>query len=156
MRSLRVVIATPSFDHDLGLPQGIEKLTIQKLISEFSVERLDISVLPRRARGDEQGLDLQLLKPRSHGTCDKLRSVVRSHMLRNSALHKELSQGVDHIFGTKLPSDPYRKAFSRELVNDIEHPKGPSVAGSIHHEVVGPYMVFPLRPKADTGMFLIP
>src|SRR5215203_4500613 len=52
----RVVVPSPALDDDLGLPQGVEDLAIEKLVPQPRIERLDVPVLPRRARSDVGGL----------------------------------------------------------------------------------------------------
>lgn len=44
---LRVVVSPPSFDQHLRLAQRVEAFACEQLVTEFAVEVLDISVLPR-------------------------------------------------------------------------------------------------------------
>ena len=55
MRTVCIVVAAPAFDEHLRLVQRIEEFAVQQLIPEFPVKGLDIPVLPRIARLDEQG-----------------------------------------------------------------------------------------------------
>ena len=45
MRPDSVVVAAPSLDEDLGLPERIEDFCIQEFVAESSVEALAIPVL---------------------------------------------------------------------------------------------------------------
>ena len=47
MRSLRVVVVTPVFEHDLSFTQRVEYFTIQQLIAQLAVEAFAVAVLPR-------------------------------------------------------------------------------------------------------------
>src|SRR5215210_5473232 len=71
----RIVMPSPAFDDDLSLPQGVEDLSIQQLVSEPGVERLHIPVLPRRAPLDVRCLGAHGRDPRLHGLGHKLRSI---------------------------------------------------------------------------------
>jgi hypothetical protein len=63
MRSESVVLLPPPFDDHLGLFQGIEYLSVEQLISQFSIEGFVVSVFPGAGWLDEQGLDSDPLKP---------------------------------------------------------------------------------------------
>src|SRR5262249_44964166 len=54
MRSLRVVVHSPLFDHDLRLLQGVENLSIQTLVPQLPVEAFTVAVLPWASRLDVQ------------------------------------------------------------------------------------------------------
>ncbi len=58
-----IVVPSPSLDKDFRLIESIKDLPIEQFVSEFPIERLDITVLPRTSRGDIQGLDADLLQP---------------------------------------------------------------------------------------------
>ena len=66
-----IVLLPPPFDNHLGLFKSIENLPVENLISELSIERFVVSILPRAARLDEQSLDCD--SPQNHRTrhgCD--------------------------------------------------------------------------------------
>src|ERR1700730_14841413 len=52
MRLDRVVMPPPALDDDLGLLQGMEDLTIEKLVAQARIEAFDKAVLLRASRGD--------------------------------------------------------------------------------------------------------
>lgn len=54
MWSYSVVVPPPLLDQDTGFLQRVEDLPVQQLIPQLPVERLDVPVLPRTARLDEQ------------------------------------------------------------------------------------------------------
>ena len=58
-----VVVLSPLFDDDSCLLEAIEDFSVKKLIPEFSVEALVVTVFPRAAGFDEQGLATDLFEP---------------------------------------------------------------------------------------------
>ncbi len=56
MRAHRIVIVPPAFDHDLGLLECVEDLSVEQPIAQLAVETLAIAILPRTARLDVRGL----------------------------------------------------------------------------------------------------
>ena len=63
MGSERVVLNAPSFDDHLGLPDGVEDLSIKDFVSEFSVEAFAVPIFPRAPRFDEEGSYTCSFKP---------------------------------------------------------------------------------------------
>ena len=80
--SHRIVIPPPSLGKNFGLQQRIEDLPIQKLVSQFSVEGLDVAVFPWAARLDEQRLHTDPAQPLSDSDRCELRPIVRSNVIR--------------------------------------------------------------------------
>ena len=66
MRSEGVVFRSPLLYEDLGLPQGIEDLSIEDLVSELPVEAFAVPVLPGAPRFDEEGSHPCSFKPVSY------------------------------------------------------------------------------------------
>ena len=97
MRSLRVVVAPPSFDQDLRLPQAIEDFAIQKLVSEPGVEAFTISVFPWAARFDICGLCADGLDPVLYGLSNELWAVVGTYERRYSAQDEQVAQNIDDV-----------------------------------------------------------
>jgi hypothetical protein len=60
MRPDRVVVASPFFDNDPSLLQGVEDLAIEQLVAELRIEALAIAVLPRTKAGIVRQSDLSL------------------------------------------------------------------------------------------------
>ena len=63
MRAQAVVEPSPFGNEDLRLLQRVEDVAVEELISELAVERLDVAVLPGRARLDEQRRYAELTEP---------------------------------------------------------------------------------------------
>src|SRR4051812_3969208 len=67
MGSLRIVILDPGRDELAGMIQSEEQALVQQLIAHAAVERLDIAVLHRLARGNGMPLDPMLGTPGQNG-----------------------------------------------------------------------------------------
>ena len=57
MGSNLVVFPSPAFNQNLRLQQSVEDLEVQQLVSELSIETLDISILPGAPRFDVKRSD---------------------------------------------------------------------------------------------------
>src|SRR6476620_5625045 len=62
---------------------------------------------------------------------------------------EEVRQDIDHVDAVQLARDPDRQSFVGELVDDVEHPEPPPVAGALLDEVIGPHMITMHRPQPD-------
>ena len=61
-----VVLSAPAFDQDLRLPKRVEDREVQELVSELSIERLHVAVLPGTSGLDEKRSYLDALEPISN------------------------------------------------------------------------------------------
>ena len=75
MRPYGVVVASPGFDHDLGLLQCVEDLAVEQFIAQFAVEAFAIAVLPRAARLDIGRLGSDGCDPLPKSKSNELRTV---------------------------------------------------------------------------------
>ncbi len=66
----------PSLDQHLGLPEGIEDLSVEQFVSQLAIEALVVAVLPWTAGLDVEGFDANAAKPLAHRFGLKLRTVV--------------------------------------------------------------------------------
>ena len=156
MRPYRVVVPSPSFDHDLRLLERVEDFAIEQLIAQLAVERLAIAVLPGTSWFDVGGLGADGCNPFAERECDELRAVVGTDVGRHAASDEQIAQRLDDICRLQLPGHADGNRFPRELVDDAQHPEGLSIMGAIGHEVVRPHMVGPLRPQADARSVVEP
>ena len=76
MRPHRVVVPAPRLDHDLGLCQRIEDLTVEQFVSKFAVKGFNIPVFPRAARFDVSRLGADGGNPFPKCNGNKLRPIV--------------------------------------------------------------------------------
>lgn len=136
MRSHRVVVTPPSFDHDRGLLEGIEDFAIEQFVAQLAVERFHITVLPWAAGLDVSGPGADRSDPIPKRLSDELRSIVRSYVCRDSPQDEEIGEGVDDVCGLELPRHPDRQALAGELVDDTQHSERLAIMGAIRDEVV--------------------
>ena len=80
---------TPALDQHLRLPQRVEDLAIEQLISKLAVERLYVAVLPRAPGLDEKRLDADTPKPVAYDRGGELRPVIATNVLGNTSRHKQ-------------------------------------------------------------------
>jgi len=65
-------VVAPLFDGELSLSQRAEDLTVEELIAQLSIERLDVAILPRVALRDESGPGPGRGNPVLHGGGNKI------------------------------------------------------------------------------------
>ena len=82
MRPDLVVIGSPCGNALAGLLQRLEPVLIQTLIAKGAVEALDVRILGRAARLNEDMFDAVFLRPRHERPASEFRSVVGSDFLR--------------------------------------------------------------------------
>ena len=70
-------------------------------------------------------------------------------MLGRSVGDEEVSQTLKHVIGSQPPGNNDRQAPPREIVEHDQHAEGASVLGAVLDEVVGPDVVWTLRPETD-------
>ena len=81
MRSYLVVISPPCGNGLTGLLQRFKPVLIQTLIPGGAVKALDVSVLRRAARLDQDVFDAVLLRPSHERPASELRPVISSDRL---------------------------------------------------------------------------
>lgn len=151
-----VVLLSPPLDQHLGLQEGVEDFSVEKLIAELPVEGLYVSVLPGTSRFDVEGSNVKLLEPFSDNLCSELRAVVRTHELWRPSQSKELRETIENVVACELALDVDRQALPGVLVDQREHADGPSVVGAIEDKVVAPNVVPALWAMAYTGAVVQP
>ena len=82
MWSDRVVLLTPLFGQNLCFQQRIEDLSIQKLVSQLSVEGFGVAIFPGTAWFNEQRLHAAPTLPLSDSGRCKRRPIVRVNQSR--------------------------------------------------------------------------
>ena len=95
--ALVVVLVAPLLGEDLHLPEGIEELPVQEFVPKLAVEALNIPILPRATRCDEEGCDSHPLEPQPHRPGGELRPVVRADVIRRTPLDHEVPQAFNDM-----------------------------------------------------------
>ena len=92
MWSVLIVLSSPDFSQHFCFLQRCEDFSVEEFVSEFSVEALDVTVLPGAARLDEQSLDTQPREPLPDGFGHELGSVVRADVFRDTVSQHQPGQ----------------------------------------------------------------
>ena len=101
MRSCLVVVLPPRLDRRLGVAQADEVSLVEALVTKFTVEALDESVLYRLARLDEGERDTVAMSSEIEGLPLELRTVVADDRLGESAFLREPVQRSRHPLSGK-------------------------------------------------------
>ena len=141
MRAFGVVEAPPLLDQHLRLFQSVKDLAVQAFVPQFSIKAFAIAILPWRTGLDVERLHIQFAEPVTHGLSDKLWPIVRTNVLWRSVTDEELSKNVQHVLTVEFAPDMDRKTFPCVFIDNAQHAERPTVMGSVHHEVIAPYMV---------------
>ncbi len=104
----------PCFDHYLRLPQRVEDLAVEELITELAVEAFAVAVLPRAPRFDVGGLRTDGGDPVSKRPGNELGAVVGTDVSRHAAQDEEIRKRVDDIRRLERPGHPDRKSLAVE------------------------------------------
>ena len=130
------------------LQQIREGLCAQQLVAKATVEALAVTVLPRRARLEVQGVDLRRPQELPQLRRDELRAVVAAHQPKHTQ-----RQPRDRIASAedRAPAGPTstgdlfmnwsRMALPRELVRQRQPTKRSATVAAVLHEVPVPHVV---------------
>ncbi len=97
MGSLRMVILGPGRDEIAGMIQSEEQTLVQQLIAHAAIERLDIAVLHRLARGSAMPVDPVLGAPGQNGMRGEFGTVIGHY-------HSRLATALDQH--CQFPGNP--------------------------------------------------
>ena len=76
MRTDRVVVTPPGFDHDLRFFQGVEDFAVEQFVAQLAVEAFAVTILPRTSWLDVGSLRANGGDPLAQSNSNKLRAVV--------------------------------------------------------------------------------
>lgn len=94
MRTVRVVALAPPFHDHPRLVQRREEFAVEQFIPQFSVEGLDMAILPRTPGLDTQRHDGEPRVPLSKHPGNTLWPVIRPDMRRAAPKQNQLSQDL--------------------------------------------------------------
>jgi len=126
MRTYSVAVSPPLLDQHTSLPQRVERLPVQQLVLQHPVERLDVSILPRTARLDEQCSHADSPEPLTNRPGAELRPVVGPVVCRDAPADEQIRHGVQNIVRVDPPALFDGQALPRVLVNYRQHPEHPA------------------------------
>ena len=114
-----VVIVSPRSCERPGLPDAIQDLHRQELISQTTVEALGVAVLPRATRFDVPGIDTHLPKPPAEGMGNELRTVIATNVLGTPRIAKS-SESVSITSSLVMPRLTFKARRSRVYSSTID------------------------------------
>ena len=76
VRSEGVVFHSPPLDEYLGLSEGVEDLSIQQFVSQFTVETFTVAVFPGAARFNVEGSYSCSFKPLTYRLGGEFRAII--------------------------------------------------------------------------------
>lgn len=136
MWSLRIVQGSPAFNDHLGFPHIVEYFSIEQLISEFAVEALNISIFPRTSGLNKKRLGPEPRQPLPDCLGGKLGAIVRTYVIRDSPVQKQIRETMHHVLGTEIPGHLDGQAFSGEFIEYREHPERLALVGPCSNKIV--------------------
>jgi hypothetical protein len=151
-----VVVSPPAPDDHLGLLERVEDLPVQEFVAQLGVEALAVPVLPGAAWLDVGRLRTYGPDPFADGLGDELGAMIGADVPGCAAQDERVRERVDGVHGLGLAAHPDRQALAGELVDDVEHPELPPVVGAVLDEVIGPDVVWALRPEPDARAVIEP
>ena len=146
-----VVLEAPLLDEYLRLEQRVEALTVEALVPELAVKRLDVAILPGAARLDEERLHGHALEPVRHGLGGELGAVVRADVGGNSAPHEALGEAGALLDGGEPSGNDDCEALARVLIDDHEELQRSPIGSALEDEVVGADVIGSLCTPAHDG-----
>jgi len=108
-----VVMNSPLLDQNPCLVQAVEQFAVQELISEFPVEALTVTVLPRAAGLDIRSPGADALPPVAPALGHELRPVVAANEARDTPLEHHVRKHVNHLQCLDMPGHIQRQALPR-------------------------------------------
>ena len=120
MRSIGVVVDPPSFDDESGLAKRGELVLVQAFVTKTAVERFDVGILCWFAGLDEVQANPAIARPASHGDTREFGAVIHHDGLRKASHRADRIEDTRNTMSRERRVDLNRKAFSREIVDDVE------------------------------------
>ena len=112
MRPHLVIGSAPVFNDHFGLHPGAEPLHGEAFVPEFAVDALDHAVLPGLAGIDQGNFEPLIRHPAQERLGDKLRTVVRTQLMRRPAFADQARQDFDHPIRPDASGNVNGKALS--------------------------------------------
>lgn len=137
----RVVPYTPGFKFDLGLDKRQERIGIEALVPQLTVEALAVTVLPGLSRLNVYRVGPVGFEPLPEGLRHELGSIVAAHELRRAIFGKQTGKHGNDAPGRHRAGYMDRQRTTIELVRHGEYAQLPAFDGRVLHKVIGPDVV---------------
>lgn len=145
MRSNLVVVLPPDSDGVPGLWQRLEPMLIQAFIPELAVEALDVAVLHRAARLNQNVTNAMGLRPGHESAAGEFRSVVGSHCVRMSAKYSRLIQQPGHILAADAVVGRDVHALVAKIVGHGQALDAPAIGQAVADKIHAPHLIDVVR-----------
>src|SRR5579884_2937424 len=132
------VLSTPAGNANLRVQEREEHLLVEKLVSEPTIETLDIPVLPWSAFLEGSRVRALLLELASQCRLHELRPVVTAEILGCAVFPKQTLQHGFDFAGRQSAFHLKRQTLARERVHPIEDLEFSPIQATVADEVLGP------------------
>jgi hypothetical protein len=129
-----------------------KQFSVQQLISELAVKRLNVAILPGGARPDKQGLNTAVGEPLLDCFARKFRTVITSNKGRFTSYCKQIPEQFNHIWAFDLSIDIDSQTLSGKFIDHHQQFHQPTVFQPFREKVITPYVVVILGPFTIAGV----
>jgi hypothetical protein len=77
-------------------------------------------------------------------------------MCRHAAQDEQVGENTDDVGRIQAPGYPDHQSFPRKFVNNVQHPDLPPVMCAVLDKIIGPDVIWTLRPQPDARTFIQP
>ena len=133
MRAIGVVALPPARDVKLGVTQREELVLIQTFVAQPTIETLDVTILRRLARLDEQQGDATIGRPRIERTTPEFAAIVEGQTHLLPAHGNRRFQRRNHGGARSTVRDIDRDELAGAAIHHGEAPKAQAVGELITH-----------------------
>src|SRR5271169_2951381 len=154
-----VVVEPPGRDGSDGIRQAHKPVLVQTLIPELPVKALHESVLHGFSGLDEPQLDAAAIGPLVEHAAPELGTVVEDERSGQSPPLHHSFQYPHHAGSRDRAADLNRDRLPREIIDDVQRPKGSSIRERVGGEVDRPPLIRPRRQRhrlARCRRYLLP
>jgi hypothetical protein len=124
-----------------GFFEVVEVVHLQELVPEAAVEGLHVSVLPRGAGSDVQGLYADISHPLLYALSNEFTAVVRAYVLGCATFAHEAAEVIQDILALNGATGFQRQALAGVFIDNHQKLQRPAVRGSVVDEIPGPHVV---------------
>jgi len=149
VRPNAVVFSPPPCGFGPSVAHRLERLALQELVSQPTVERFDEGVLPGTGRRHRDRASTHVRQPLRQRRADELRSVVAANPRRCATSADDPGQHPSHIRSGRRRADRERQALPSIFVQQRQPLECSSVDRPIRDKIVRPNIV--LEPRRLVG-----
>lgn len=155
VRSLGIIVQSPSLDHNLGFQQRLKPFALQAFISKLVMETFDEAVFPRLPWRNKGGTNLVLFEPGLDGFRRKLAAIIRAQKNGGVSFLEDSRQERDDVLRKDGGCRQDPQTFAGEFIQNAQGFKLPPVRQTVKKDIVSPDMVRILGLLRLTGRFVL-